>query len=217
AAAQRRAGRSVRVHLASLANDELTELEEIPVTTASRTLLDLAAVLDGQRLERALREAEFRRLGDATSLTMLLERHPRRRGTAVLRRILAAGRIGDGVTRGEPEDRFVAFLDATGLPRPRLNRHIEAAGRLVECDCVWRDERLIVELDGHATHGRRSAFEDDRARDRALSVDAWRVVRVTWRQLEWEAGLLESDLRRLLVEGRAKATAGARPGGDSTP
>jgi len=82
------------------------------VTTASRTLLDLAAVLDGQRLERALREAEFRRLGDATSLTLLLERHPRRRGTAVLRRILAAGRIGDGVTRGELEDRFVAFLDA---------------------------------------------------------------------------------------------------------
>jgi len=214
---RRRAGRGVRAHLASLANDELTELEEIPVTTASRTLLDLAAVLDGQRLERALREAEFRRLGDATSLTVLLKRHPRRRGTALLRRILAAGRLGDGVTRGELEDCFVAFLDAAGLPRPGLNRHIEAAGRLIECDSVWRDGRLIVELDGHATHGRRSAFEDDRARDRALSAAGWRVVRVTWRQLEREAGPLESDLRRLLGEGEAKATIGARRGGDSTP
>ncbi|MEJ7716635.1 MAG: hypothetical protein ACR2LY_01020 [Thermoleophilaceae bacterium] len=51
-------------------------------------------MLDPQRLERALREAVFRRLGDATSLAVLLERHPRRRGTAALRRLLAV--LGDG-------------------------------------------------------------------------------------------------------------------------
>jgi hypothetical protein len=27
---------------------------------------------------------------------------------------------------------------------------------------VWRHARLVVEVDGHATHGTRFAFEDDR-------------------------------------------------------
>lgn len=196
----RRAGSGVEVHHGALAEDERTSLCGIPVTTASRTLLDLAAVFDPQRLERALREAEFRRLGDPTSLVALLERHPRRRGTAILRRMLAAGRLGDGVTRSVLEDRFLAFLDDRGLPRPKLNRHVEVAGRLVECDCVWRDERVIVELDGHAAHGRRSAFEEDRARDRTLNAAGWRIVRVTWRQLEREEDALARDMRRLLTD-----------------
>lgn len=98
-----------------------------------------------------------------------------------------------------PRSCFLALLDATGLPRPRLNAHVEAAGRLVECDCLWRAERLVVELDGHATHGRRSSFESDRTRDRALSAAGWRVVRVTWRQLEREATAVAVDLRSMLV------------------
>jgi len=136
---------------------------------------------------------------------VLLERHPRRRGTATLRRILAAGRLDDGITRSALEDRFLAFLDERGLPRPHLNLHVEATGRLIECDCVWREKRLIVELDGHVTHGRRAAFEDDRARDRALSVAGWRVVRVTWRQLACEGGTLARDLQQLVGVGAPKA------------
>ena len=97
---RRHAGLGIELfHCARLAEDEVTGLEDIPVTTASRTLLDLAAVLPRQRLERALREAEVRRLGDAASLAVLLTRHPRRRGTAALRSIPASGRAGDGVTR----------------------------------------------------------------------------------------------------------------------
>jgi very-short-patch-repair endonuclease len=195
----RRAGPGVEVHHCALEEDERTALNAIPVTTVSRTLLDLAAVVPRQRLERALREAEVRRLGDSASLEVLLERYPRRRGTATMRSVLASGRIGDGVTRSKLEERFGAFLDDAALPRPRLNVHVEIPGRLIECDCLWRTERLIVELDGHAIHGRRAAFEDDRVRDRALHAAGWRVVRVTWRQLDREATALAADLRALLA------------------
>jgi very-short-patch-repair endonuclease len=57
---------------------------------------------------------------------------------------------------------------------------------------------VIVELDGHATHGTRVVFERDRGRDRKLQAEGWRVVRVTWRQLDNEAELA-ADLRRLLA------------------
>ncbi|MGI8597282.1 MAG: hypothetical protein ACR2LY_08355 [Thermoleophilaceae bacterium] len=137
----RRRPAGVDVHRTRLHEDEVTELENIPLTTASRTLLDLAAVLPRNRLERALREAEVSRLGDAASLAVLLERHPRRRGTAALRSILASGRVADGVTRSELEERFLVFLDANALPRPQLNVHLEVHGRLLECGCVWRARR----------------------------------------------------------------------------
>ena len=70
-----------------------------------------------------------------------------------------------------------------------------------EVDCVWPEQRVIVELDGHATHSPAYAFEADRARDRRLEAAGWRVIRLTWRQLEQEEDLVEADLRRLLLRG----------------
>jgi len=195
---RRRAGPGVEVHHTRLSYDEVTEQEGIAVTTASRTLLDLAAVLPRRQLERALQEAEVRRLGDLVSLERLLARHPRRRGTATLRCVIASGRAGENATRSDLEESFLALLERVGLARPEVNAPVEIAGRLIECDCVWRPQRLMVELDGHAAHGRRSAFEADRARDRALQAAGWRVVRVTWRQLHAEPATVTADMRELL-------------------
>ena len=56
----------------------------------------------------------------------------------------------------------------------------------------------MVELDGFATHGTRAAFEDDRARDRALQTAGYRVLRVTWRQLADDAATIAGQLGALL-------------------
>ena len=66
-------------------------------------------------------------------------------------------------------------------------------------DCAWPNERLIVELDGRATHDNAHAFETDRARDRRLEAAGWRVVRITWRQLHDAPAELKADLRLLLA------------------
>ncbi|HSR93536.1 MAG TPA: DUF559 domain-containing protein [Solirubrobacterales bacterium] len=79
------------------------------------------------------------------------------------------------------EERFVAFLGRYKLPRPRRNADLSVRGRFFVVDCLWPDERLIVELDGQAVHGTRRAFEADRERDRLLLLDGWRVIRVIWR------------------------------------
>jgi predicted transcriptional regulator of viral defense system len=60
--------------------DEVAIVDGIPVTSVSRTLLDLA-VLTRPQMERALNEAEVRRLTDELSVPDLLERYPRRRGS----------------------------------------------------------------------------------------------------------------------------------------
>ena len=190
---------AVRVHHAKLADDEVTVERGIPVTTVPRTLLDLAAVSNRHDLERAINEAEVRRLGDPLSLHDLVARHPRRRGAATIRTILAADRVGVEITRSELEVRFLDLLDGTGLERPRMNAALELDGSWVEVDCLWPAQRLIVELDGRAAHATTRAFERDRLRDRALQAAGWRVVRVTWRQLHDDPEGVTADIRRLLA------------------
>jgi very-short-patch-repair endonuclease len=185
----------IRSRCAVLLADEVTRERGIPVTTPARTLFDLAELLTAQQLERALDEAEIRRLATPLPLDALIARHPGRRGIATLRRALDKQRkIGETVTRSELEERFLAFLDAHELPRPRMNAPLGP----YEPDAVWRGAGVIVELDGYATHATRRAFEADRARDRAFQVAGWRVVRITWRQLRDEPRAIAAQLRALL-------------------
>ncbi len=186
-------------HQAAVAPDERTTIRRIPVTTAFRTLLDLAAILDARRLRRAVHEAEVLGLRDEVSLGRLIERHRGRRGVAALRAVLADGALGAHVTRNELELRFLELIGDARLPAPQVNGLLKVAGRMVEIDFAWPDRRLAVELDGHATHATRKGFERDRERDRALQAAGWRVVRVTWRQLRGAPGAVVADLRALLT------------------
>jgi hypothetical protein len=190
---RRRGG--IHAHRAALAEDEVTCVDNIPVTTVARTLFDLASVLRRSQLERALNEAEVRGLRDVLSLPDLIARYPRRHGTRMLKSVLEDA---CGVTRSELEARFSSWVEAAGLPRPERNAYVQVQGDWFESVCVWRRQRVIVELDGRAFHAMPMAFERDRARDRALAAAGWRVVRVTWLQLHGEPESLAADLQTLL-------------------
>jgi hypothetical protein len=193
---------AIRPGQARLAPDERTFRAGIPVTTVPRTLLDLAAVLQPHELERALAQAELRGLSDPTPLVALLERHRGRRGAAALRRSLANGPLRPTVTKSELERRFLAFAERAGLPRPLTNVWLDAD---LQVDCLWPDQRLIVELDSRAYHRTTAAFERDRKRDRRLVAGQWRVVRVTDHAMRAEARALRADLRSLLSAPAARA------------
>ncbi|MGI8579548.1 MAG: type IV toxin-antitoxin system AbiEi family antitoxin domain-containing protein [Solirubrobacteraceae bacterium] len=189
----------LRFYRCALPSDELTRKEGIPVTTPARTLLDLAGALNRSQLERAINEAEIRRLDGKLSLHDLVDRHPGARGIAKLRGILDDGHGGERITRSELETEFLSFLDSYRFPRPRVNVGVEAGTRRYEADCAYTAEKLILELDGYANHDTRRSFEEDRARDRALVLAGWRVVRITWRQLTQDPGTLATDLATLLL------------------
>lgn len=188
----------IKAHHSWLPDDELVLVDGIPVTSVSRTLLDLAGVLTKHQLERALNEAEVLRLTDKVSVPGLLERYPRRAGSAVLRVLFRDRAAVRGITRRELERRFQVVLNGADLPRPRLNAHLSVRGRFFEVDCLWAAQRLIVELDGRQSHDTDLAFEKDRERDRLLLVEGWRVTRITWRQLRDDAPAVIADLRSLL-------------------
>jgi len=190
----------VATHLTRLRSDETDVIDSIPVTSVSRTLFDLAAIVERDQLERAIEQARVLGLTDRVSLPDLIERHPGRRGSGVLREILGGAIAAAGVTRNDFEERFAALVRREGLPRPTLNAPLQVAGRIFEIDCLWRGHRLALELDGRAAHSTPMAFEADRERDRLLLADGWRVTRVTWRQLEEQPGRIAAEIRTLLGE-----------------
>jgi very-short-patch-repair endonuclease len=188
----------ITLHQSMVPEDERTIERRIPVTSVPRTLLDLAAVLPKHQVERAVNQAEVHRLTDLLSLSDLVARYPRRRGSATIKSILTKLEPGQNVTRSELESRFLALLDAEGLPRPEVNASLFVGGRWLECDCVWRSQRLVVELDGRSAHLTIAAFEHDRARDRSLHAEGWRAVRITWRQLHDQSRSVAADLLKML-------------------
>jgi very-short-patch-repair endonuclease len=192
----RRARTGITLHYMPLPADEVTTWWRIPVTTVPRTLLDLAAWLRVAQLERVASEAEMQRHSDRLSLSDLIERYPRRRGIGRARAVVASLRAGETLDRSELETRFREFRRACRLPPGVANDWVLG----FECDCVWRAQRVIVELDGRAVHGTGLAFERDRERDRVLQAAGWRVVRVTWKQLHEAPELVARDLKRILSE-----------------
>src|SRR5207247_273594 len=96
--------RGIRLRQAELPQDEVTVVRGIRVTTVARTLVDLGGVLDGAGVDEAVRQAEFLGLFDLSEVSRLLERYPRRRGTARLRRAIRAAVDSEVRTRSEMEE-----------------------------------------------------------------------------------------------------------------
>jgi very-short-patch-repair endonuclease len=104
-----------------------------------------------------------------------------------------------GRTRSDLEEDFIRFLRKHRLPMPELNVPMRVGGIPIEADCMWRERKVIVELDGRDAHDSTPAFESDRARDLALTAAGWRPGRVTSRRMRFDASALAKEIRALLA------------------
>jgi len=167
------------VHGSALGPDDRAVLDQIPVTSVPRTLLDLAAVMDPGRLERAIEASERLELFDLRAIQASLLQHRGRRGVARLRAAVGETDL-TAETRSDLERRFVALCRSARLPVPGINVWIGD----MEVDAIWERKRLVVELDGYAFHKSRRSFELDRERDANLLLAGYRVLRITARRLQ---------------------------------
>jgi very-short-patch-repair endonuclease len=165
----------------------------IPVTSPSRTLIDIAGLVSPTQLRRAFQEVERLELLDRDKLGRLCDRMRGRRGVGRLRRLLSEAPLPASETRSRLEARFLAFCRDRGLPMPATNVPLGE----FEVDCLWPEQRVVAEIDSWSHHGDRDAFEQDRIRDAAIQRMAHTIIRITdWRMREPDA--LEEDLRQLL-------------------
>lgn len=193
---KRRRGR-IAHHSYDLPDGERRTESGIPTTSPARTLLDLAAVVPPHHLRRAVERAEQAEIFDLDEVIAVMEAHRGRPGSRALTTLLGDMRAhGVGTTRSDLEALVLQTCLDHALPRPQVNRY---DGRR-EVDFRWPAHRLIVEVDSWTFHGRtRRAFDEDRARDRQLLREGWRVARFTDRQIRATPWDIARELAGLLA------------------
>jgi len=190
----------VRVHRTRrLLPHEVRVLERLPVTSPARTLLDSADLLSEYELEWAVNEAQVSRIVRVAELRDVLSRAAGRRGSPLLAKLLE-GRREPALTRSEAERRLIALIRSARLPTPSTNVRLHG----YSVDALWREQRLVVEVDGFRYHGGRNAFERDRAKGATPTAAGFDVMRVTWRQMEDEAYAVIARLAQALAWAQAR-------------
>lgn len=190
----RRHRAGIRFHcVRSLAPDDRTIRDGIPVTSVARALLDYASTASAQQLRTVIEAAERLELLDGRAIQDILDRSP---GRATRRLRAALAEITDAVpwTRSELEREFLTLVREAGLPEPQVN--VSVLGD--DADFFWPHARLVVEADSWGFHRTRARFEEDRRRDTRRQLHGLRAIRITQRRIHTERIRVQAELRALI-------------------
>jgi hypothetical protein len=205
---RRHARPSIELHHAVGLTRKDRELERnIPVTALPRTLLDQAATLRPELLQRMLERAEELKMFDLGAVEDLLGRTQGHHGWGPLRRAIALYQTPP-FTRSGFERRFFEAVLRAGLPRPATNFVAEG----FELDLYWPRYRFAVELDAYATHGTLGAFERDRLRQEDLKLAGIEMTHVTDVRFHREPQAVLARVTRLLGDRRRELRQPGVPG-----
>lgn len=186
-------GRRVRrpgitVHqVRALLTADLTVVDAIPVTSPTRTLIDLSSVAPIEAVEEAMDDALRRGLTSIARLRWRLAGLQRsgRAGVGVVRELVDARGGGDAIPQSVIETKFLRTLVQAGLPLPARQYRVRQRGRvLAVVDFAYPRARLAIEVDGYRWHSGRARWEYDLARRNRLTAIGWRVIHLTSRGLD---------------------------------
>jgi very-short-patch-repair endonuclease len=154
---------------------ECTDIDGLPITTAPRTLLDLARDTRGvsdSSLARALRDAvRLKRTTVGDLAEFVRERRTRRGSRRLLKAVGRYAGLPIERARSGAEVRALEVLRRAQYSPPRLN--VRIAGE--EADLSWPEWRLIIEIDGGPFH--LDVGEDER-KEAAWRAAGWTVRRI---------------------------------------
>lgn len=185
----------------SLPARDIGSVRGIPVTTATRTLIDLGAVSDPRTIELALESALRKGLTSLASLQNRLDEFPA--GTLkharALRSLLA--RHPSVVTESALEAMVWQLLLDEGLPKPLRQYEICGSdGRVrARVDFAYPNERLAIEADGYRFHSSPDDWHRDRRRLNAIGSLGWTVYVVTWRDATQRPRAVAREVAALLT------------------
>ncbi len=160
----------------SLAEDEITRVAGIPVTTPARTAFDI-----GRHRQRDDAVARLDALMYATPFSvedvlLLAKRYPGARG---LRRLRAILRLVDGGAASPKETWLRLLLIDAGFPRPATQIPFFDGWRLFRTlDMGWEDLKVAAEYDGDQHRTNREQYVKDIRCQQKLERLGWIVVRV---------------------------------------
>jgi very-short-patch-repair endonuclease len=197
----------VVVHrVADMPSRDTCVLAGIPVTTVHRTLVDLGAVAGADVVEAAMESALRRRLTTIEKLeARMAEIGGRgRRGTGVLRRVLARREPGAPPTDSGLETQFVQLLRRGRLPQPSRQQVVrDESGLVARVDFEYLGRDIVIEVDSRKHHLRMREWEKDLKRRNRITSQGKRVLHVTYRRMKTEPQGILDEIRAALRATRA--------------
>ena len=76
------------------------------------------------------------------------------------------------------------LLRSAGITGWKANQPVTVDGSTYYLDVLFRDMRLLIEIDGREHHIGKEVFETDRWRQNLLVLNGWCVLRFTWAMIE---------------------------------
>jgi hypothetical protein len=165
----------VRAHRQRLGPGEVTRRDGISVTTAERTLYDLAATEPAESLGLLCDEGIRRRIVTIGRLHAVVKAHggAGRRRVAPIRAVLADRIVGYDPGANEWEQRMDRLWDRLGLPAAKRQYRIRVGGRTFRVDRAIVELRIAVEWAGFDPHGQRGSLDRDSDRRALLTAAGW--------------------------------------------
>ena len=184
----------------------------VAVASPARTLVDLAGVVAGNVLERAVEHALRRQLTSVRELQRVVQRMPvkgkRGTGRVVVTRLLEAG-LWNSSDQSELENQAMLLFRRCHLPAPEREYMVfDGNRRLAVVDFAWPKAKVIVEAEGFRFHSGRVAWERDIARYNDLVLCGWTVLRLTYENLRNDPETFAESLARALNRSRRGGSAG---------
>ena len=159
----------------ALSTREIEFVDDLPVTAAARTWVDLAATLSLPDLVAV--GDSLLRLRPVTGDADLVDAIRRGRGQRGIVRAREAYPMLDARSRSRPESHLRCALLVDGLPKPEVNIAIydEHGGWLAEPDLVYEAARLTIEYNGEE-HAKVRRMRNDISRTLDVDFGGWRQI-----------------------------------------
>lgn len=166
----------------------------IPVTRFEQTMLDYAAQTSLTNVRLALARADYQGTLNAQAIAAILK--PGRKGSARLRGALERHMPALAYSKSQVEATFMLLCEARNLPLPELNARV--AGW--EVDIVWRQQRIVVELDGPGNHRTPAQIRRDRRKEKDLRAITFVVVRYSDEQVLYDGAAVIDEVCAIHAE-----------------
>ena len=179
------------------ADEWMTPEHGVPVTSAARTALDLAAV---RPLAQSIVTADSALRAGACTKEELLElaARRRRRGKPRMMRMVSCA---DGLSESAGESVSRIGLLGQGVPTPVL-QYVVGDFR---SDFAWPKFRTLGEFDGRIKYTDPDVLWAEKLREDALRDDGWELVRWTWAQVTQSPAVVAARLFAAFRRGASRA------------
>ncbi|TLM87155.1 type IV toxin-antitoxin system AbiEi family antitoxin domain-containing protein [Pseudarthrobacter sp. NamE5] len=190
-------GPDVVCHTGTVAEADRAFITGLAATGLERTAADCGLVLP-YRQALILMDHALRLGADKAALDAAAARLDGRRGVLNLRRVLAAA---DPSSESPGETLTRDLMARLRIPAPEPQVEVLTRLGLFRLDFAWRERKLALEFDGKTKYfDYRPTAEvifEERRREKALSENGWRFIRVEWKDLFREQEFKNLILRAL--------------------